>query len=270
MQVSEKVLAGGIVLSAFLALWVFEHRFPLRTQNRPLGRRLIVNGVMSSLTYLTAFLTVAPLVKWAFDLKWNYGILSLLPEGSFWLFPAGILLFDLSFYYWHRLNHIWPWLWRFHNVHHIDPNMDVTTGFRFHFGEVAASSLFRAAQILVIGGPWLLYVVYETAFQVCVFFHHSNLRLPLPVEKFLSLGMVTPRIHNRHHIHFEADTHSNYGVIFSFWDRLHRTYRGLNTQPQLPLGIPAYSQTEDNDILRLLRFPFQKQRSYWKPFSPQD
>ena len=76
------------------------------------------------------------------------------------------LLLDLSFYYWHRANHVWPFLWRFHNVHHVDPDLDVSTSIRFHFLEIAFSAAFRALQVIVIGGePWM-FVAYETTFQL--------------------------------------------------------------------------------------------------------
>src|SRR5204862_3493413 len=95
---------------------------------------------------------------------------------------AAFLLLDLTFYYWHVANHRIRLLWRFHNVHHIDPDLDVSTAFRFHFVEVGFSAAFRAAQIVLIGPSILAYVIYESAFQLGTLFHHSNVRLPLSIE----------------------------------------------------------------------------------------
>ncbi|MFW6170235.1 MAG: sterol desaturase family protein [Planctomycetota bacterium] len=138
---------------------------------------------------------------------------------------AGILLLDLSFYWWHRLNHAWPLLWRFHNAHHIDPDLDSTTPFRFHAGEIAYSSVFHAVQIGLIGPSALAIAVYELLFPSGTVFHHSNVRLPLGLERALSLVFVTFRMHGVHRSVIRDETNSNYSVLFRWWDPLHRSLR---------------------------------------------
>src|SRR5213076_3351242 len=102
----------------------------------------------------------------------------------------GFLLLDVSFYYWHRANHAWPFLWRFHNAHHVDPDLDVSTAVRFHFVEIGFSAAFRALQVTLIGGtPWV-FVAYEMAFQLNTLFQHSNMRLPVALERALVLVLV--------------------------------------------------------------------------------
>src|SRR5918999_397651 len=128
------------------------------------------------------------------------------------------LLTDLSFYYWHRANHAWPLLWRFHNAHHIDPDLDVSTAMRFHFVEIGYSAAFRALQVIVIGGPAWAFVVYETAFQLNTLFHHSNMRLPIGVERWLNLVLVTPRMHGIHHSKRFDEINSNWSSVFPWWD----------------------------------------------------
>ena len=122
---------------------------------------------------------------------------------------------DLTFYYWHRLNHLRPLLWRFHNVHHVDPDMDVTTSFRFHLGEVLYSTLFRLLQVGLMGVSPLTYLLYEFIFNCATMFHHSNVRLPLAWERLLNRVFVTPRMHGVHHSALGPETNSNYSVIFS-------------------------------------------------------
>ena len=156
-------------------------------------------------------------------------------------FVAGFLLLDLSFYYWHRLNHRWAPLWRFHNVHHVDPDLDVSTALRFHFGEVLLSAAFRAAQVLLIGPAVSAYLAYELVFQANTLFHHSNVRLPLRVERALSWVLVSPRMHGIHHSDVRAETDSNYSVVFPWWDRLHAT---------LVLGVPQRAITVGRARLR--------------------
>ena len=89
----------------------------------------------------------------------GFGLLNWLPVPLWAQLAGGVLLMDLSFYYWHRLNHLRPWLWRFHNVHHVDPDMDVSTSFRFHVGEVLYSTVFRLLQAGLLG---VLPVTYLT------------------------------------------------------------------------------------------------------------
>ncbi|HZE21747.1 MAG TPA: sterol desaturase family protein, partial [Desulfobaccales bacterium] len=176
---------------------------------------------------------------------------------------AGILLMDLTFYYWHRFNHTWPLLWRFHNVHHVDPDLDVTTSFRFHFGEVLYSAVFRLLQVGVLGVVPLTYVLYELLFNCATMFHHSNLHLPVHWERRLNRVLVTPRMHGVHHSVVVRETNSNYSVIFSWWDRLHRSLRLNVRQTDIVIGVPGYLRPDDNRVLPLLALPFRRQRPYW-------
>jgi len=171
---------------------------------------------------------------------------------------------DLTFYYWHRLNHTRPLLWRFHNVHHADPDMDVTTAFRFHFGEVLYSTVFRLFQVSLIGVVPLTYVVYEVVFNGATLFHHSNLRLPVAWERRLNRVFVTPRMHGVHHSAVGPETNSNYSVIFSWWDRLNRSLKLNVGQRDIVIGVPGYLRPGDNRILPMLALPFTQQRPYWR------
>lgn len=256
-------LLHGLAVGVFLLLFALEKWFPLRREGHALWQRVGVNLALSVLVYLTAFLTVRPLTR--MGLAWSsqneFGILHWLrlPWGSSIL---GFLLLDLSFYYWHRLNHQVAWLWRFHNVHHFDPELDVTTGFRFHCVEVALSASFRWVQVVLIGVSLPVFLLYETAFQIATFFHHSNVRLPLRFEKCLNSLWVTPRMHGTHHSKKQEETQSNYSVVFSFWDRFHRTYLWRPFE-DLQIGVPGYSREQDNRLAGALSAPFRKQRSYW-------
>jgi sterol desaturase/sphingolipid hydroxylase (fatty acid hydroxylase superfamily) len=176
---------------------------------------------------------------------------------------AGFLLLDLSFYYWHRANHVVPFLWRFHNVHHIDGELDVSTAYRFHLVEVALSAGFRVLQILALGVSFGSYVVYELAFQTGTLFHHSNLRLPISFERWLSRIFVTPRMHTIHHSQVQREANSNYSTVFSCWDRLHRSLQLGIHQKDVVVGVPAYTGQEDQNLVESLAAPFKKQKSYW-------
>ena len=170
---------------------------------------------------------------------------------------------DLTFYYWHLANHRVPFLWRFHNVHHIDPDLDVSTAFRFHFGEIALSICFSILQVSLIGPSAWAFAVYQLVFQVEVLFHHSNIRLPLGAERLLNQVLVTPRMHSIHHSQVQRENNSNFGTVFPWWDRFHRTL-GVNIpQDEVVVGIPGYTLPEDNSFWNALQMPFRKQRDYW-------
>lgn len=255
-----------VVAAVGLALFALERHFPLRRETRSLLGRLAVNLGVSAAAFGVAFALVGPAAR--HSLGWTggepFGLLHqvALPaplEGA-----VGFLLMDLSFYYWHRLNHRLPVLWRFHNVHHFDPDLDVSTAFRFHFGEIALSTGLRVVQVVLIGLSGWAFAAYELVFQANTLFHHSNLRLPIRVERALNRVLVTPRMHGIHHSQVQGETNSNYGVVFPWWDRLHRTL-GLNVpQAAISVGVPGYSQPEDNRLWHAFAAPFRRQKEYWR------
>ncbi len=250
---------------AIAVLFVLERAFPLRKQKLPLGRRLVVNSVVSLLAIAAAMMIVRPVASWLLgEVSQNgWGLTGI---GGMPVMLQGVvtfLLLDLSFYYWHRANHVWPFLWRFHNVHHVDPDLDVSTSIRFHFLEIAFSAAFRALQVIVIGGePWM-FVAYETTFQLNILFQHSNIRLPITIERWIVLILVTPRMHGIHHSKRFYDVNSNWSSVFSWWDRLHGTLNLNVSQAAIDIGVPGYSQPRDNQILQLLLMPLKPQRNYW-------
>src|SRR2546425_6205697 len=254
-----------ILAGFFLLLLLLEALFPLRHRKWALVRRLIVNLCVSALAFTAAAWIVRPvglsLAAWM-SAK-SFGLLHIVPLPAVVQFGLAFLLMDLTFYYWHLANHMLPVLWRFHNVHHIDPDLDVSTALRFHVGEVLFSAGFRILQVGLIGLPPLTYMIYEGVFQASTLFQHSNIRLPLQVERLLNLVLVTPRMHGIHHSVVEGETNSNYSTVFSWWDRLHRSLCLDIPQAALVIGIPAYHEPVDNTLWHVLALPFQRQRHYW-------
>jgi sterol desaturase/sphingolipid hydroxylase (fatty acid hydroxylase superfamily) len=262
-----KSLPTPLIVVAILAvLFALERFFPLRKNTRVLIGRLLVNFAVSALAFFVAALLVRPTAQ--ATLHWangkTFGLIHLVSLPAPLGFALSFLLMDLAFYYWHIVNHRIPFLWRFHNVHHIDPDLDVSTGFRFHFGEVAMSAAFRVVQVSLIGPSGWAFAVYELVFQANTLFHHSNLRLPIRFERLLNKLLVTPRMHGIHHSQVWRENNSNYGVVFPWWDRLHRTL-GLNIpQAEVAIGIAGYSHPDDNKLQNALLMPFRKQRDYWR------
>ena len=131
------------IFISFVAFFILEKLFPLRSSTQKLLPRLTVNFFMAILTFLIAMTLVrtASLRVLSWNSETSFGMLQLLKNTPVIKFLLSLLLLDLSFYYWHRLNHRMPLLWRFHNAHHVDPDLDVSTAFRFHFGEVASNRI---------------------------------------------------------------------------------------------------------------------------------
>ena len=262
----EPVYRVVILAALFLILLGVERWVPLRQPRHALARRLLVNFSISVLAVVTAATLVAPaaavMLQRATDRHVGLLLWSDLPAAA--QFAMGFLLMDLTFYYWHLANHKVPFLWRFHNVHHIDPDLDVSTAFRFHFGEVALSAGFRVIQIVVIGISPLTFAVYELVFQANTIFQHGNVRLPLLVERLLNKVLVTPRMHGIHHSQVRREDNSNFSVVFSWWDRLHRTLCLNVRQSEIVIGIPAYLADADNGVGSALAMPFRRQRDYWR------
>jgi len=177
-RLPESIIA---VLVLLLLLFILERRQAVRRSRHPLLPRLVVNAGISAAAFAVAALLVRPLAMAAVDWASGrpFGAVHLAPMPVPAQFVLSFLLMDLTFYWWHVANHRIPFLWRFHNVHHIDPDLDVSTAFRFHFGEVALSAAFRVAQVTAIGLSGWMFAVYELVFQANTAFHHSNVRLPI-------------------------------------------------------------------------------------------
>ena len=266
-MLSQTALVTTAALTAtFTLLFCLERLAPLRQRRAQLVQRLLVNLCVSALAILTAYLVVAPAARAALEQVSvsHVGLLQWIELPPVLDFVAGFLLLDLLFYYWHLANHKIRLLWRFHNVHHIDPDLDVSTAFRFHFGEVGLSAAFRVLQVVLVGVSPLAFAAYELVFEMNTLFHHSNVRLPLAVERLLNKILVTPRMHGVHHSDVLRENNSNYSVVFSCWDRIHRTLRLNIDQSRIVIGVPAYLEPRNNRVGALIALPFRGQPDYWR------
>jgi len=168
-----------------------------------------------------------------------------------------VIVLDFLIYWWHRANHRLGFLWRFHEVHHLDRFLDSTSALRFHFGEVFLSALARALVIVVLAVPFATVVVFEALILLAAIFHHSNLRLPRRLEAGLGRVLITPAIHWVHHHARRCDTDSNYGTIFSFWDPLFGSRSPTARDPEMEIGVEGRSE---RPLLGLLARPFTPRR----------
>ena len=178
-----------------------------------------------------------------------------------WLeFFISLLLLDLAIYLQHRVFHYVPVLWRLHRMHHADLDIDVTTGARFHPIEILLSLAIKFFVIVALGIPALAVLLFEIALNATSMFNHSNVRMPLPVERVLRWLVVTPDMHRVHHSIVRRETDSNFGFNFPWWDRLLRTYRA---QPEagherMTIGIEQFRDPKELRLDRMLSQPFRE------------
>jgi sterol desaturase/sphingolipid hydroxylase (fatty acid hydroxylase superfamily) len=180
-------------------------------------------------------------------------------ELPFWLrVVLGILLLDFMIYLWHLLNHVVPLLWRFHRVHHSDMNMDVSTANRFHLGEFLVSGLVRLAAVFTFGIPFFAYFLFEALANFAILFHHSSLRVNGTFDRLWMLLFVPPSLHRIHHSVKIRERDSNYGVLFSIWDRMLGTLTPRADQESIVIGIGSHRDVQKLGFRHLLAMPFTK------------
>jgi sterol desaturase/sphingolipid hydroxylase (fatty acid hydroxylase superfamily) len=258
---------GLVVAVAFVVLLLVQWKWPLRRQHFSTLTRLARNAILATPSFVASHLLLIPipfvLAIWAE--RQHFGLFNWVALPLPVAVAAGILIYDYGYYWWHQLMHLGAFFWRFHNVHHTDLDMDVSTASRFHFGEVLISIFFRVAVVLLFGfGVWTL-AVYEVLFVLANQFHHSNWRLPIRLERLLNAVFVTPRMHGTHHSIVQRETNSNWGTVFSIWDRLHHTLRIDVPQNEITIGVAAYRNEEELTFGKLFVLPFQKQRAWRLP-----
>ena len=265
-------VGAPILALAFIGLFIAEGRSQLRKRKQERSKRIIINTIGSIPAFtLLRFLFLPVMVNLA--MKNQHLKLGLNHRYNAHPIVKGIVAFlimDYTNYLWHILNHKLPFLWRFHVVHHSDPDLDLSTALRFHFGEMIGSVFYRGAFVLVSGASALQVLLYEILFEGATQFHHSNWKLPYKIEKNLNKLIVTPRMHGIHHSIIKEETDSNYSVIFSFWDRMHNTAR-LNVNQDLVItGVPSYSNHDELTIAYLLKMPFTKIRPWNREWEARD
>lgn len=263
---AQRLISSSVIAGSYLLMLAGEMLFPLRRPVEPKFRRVVRNLTTGaiSLAILGALQLVllVPVARWAMEQRVGLLHLGSLPR---WLHVVlAVVLLDYTLWVWHWLNHVVPFFWRFHLVHHVDRDMDASTALRFHFGELTLSLFYRAMQIAVIGADLFSLWLWQTILFASILFHHSNLRLPVRVEQWLVRLIVTPRMHGIHHSTAQNETNSNWSSLLSCWDYLHGTIRLDVPQSSITIGVPAYRAAGDVTIGRILALPFVRQRDDWK------
>ncbi|MCF8272445.1 MAG: sterol desaturase family protein [Flavobacteriaceae bacterium] len=254
------ILVGGLTF-----FWLLESANPLFKFNYKKWQHAFPNIFFTLTTIIINFVLAFLLLKSA---DWvvlnNFGILNWLPDIPLWLYVVlGVLFMDFfGAYLPHFVEHKIKPLWMVHLVHHTDHYVDTTTANRHHPIESVIRFVFTLFGVFVIGAPMGIVMLYQSLSLVATQFTHANIKLPISIDRILSYVLVSPDMHKVHHHYVLPYTDSNYGNIFSVWDRLLGTYMYLDRE-KLVFGVDVFpNEVENGQINNLLKQPFQK---YKKP-----
>jgi sterol desaturase/sphingolipid hydroxylase (fatty acid hydroxylase superfamily) len=211
------------------------------------------NLLMQRYLFIGIWLTTE---MWTNEKGW--GLLTQLTD-SMWIHGiVAFLVLDVWTYWWHRLNHRIPFLWRFHQVHHSDSQLDVTTAYRFHFGEIFISSLLRIPFILLLGVQLWEIVLFDALVFVNIQFHHANIGLGRKGDRLFSLLLTSPAMHKVHHSIDPSEHNSNFTFFLSIWDRLFATFKRHPDPEGIQFGLRDKQNSGSQKLFTLLASPFKK------------
>jgi len=169
-----------------------------------------------------------------------------------------LIAFDIWMYFWHRMNHEIRFLWAFHKAHHSDIQMDSSTAFRFHPGELIFSTFARIPVFFILGITLNELIIYETLAVCLVIFHHSNIEIPKKIDKMLIPFIVSPNYHRIHHSDIWTETNSNYSSVLTVWDWIFRSRKWRDDAQNIRLGLKLYRKSEWQNLKGILLTPFKK------------
>ena len=254
-RISPLALAGVALIGG---LWLAERARPLRRQTHGTAQRQVRNIALGAGAMLIVSAVEMPLLTRIAkgNVVARRGLVQRLPLPGPLRVVLGVAAMDYAYYWWHVATHRVPFLWRFHRVHHIDPDMDMTTALRFHAADMVISLPFRVAQVLLSGADPRVLMAHRRFFDASVLFHHSNLRLPAGWDERLSLVLTTPRMHGVHHSKMPDEMDSNWSSGISLWDRLHGTLR-RKPQDAIDIGVADRASLADLPLGQSLTAPFR-------------
>ncbi len=250
------ILLGGIVL-----FWILEGIIPLYSFNYKKGRHAFLNLLFTTTTAIIGFGFAFLLLKSTEIVnEFQFGVIHFFQLPLFVEVIISLLILDLvGAYLVHFVEHKVPWMWKFHVIHHSDKNVDVTTGLRHHPGETVFRILFTILGVYVSGASIGIVMLYQSLSVLFAHITHANISLPQNLDRIISYLFVTPNMHKVHHHYKQPLTDSNYGNIFSIWDRIFGTYTFVNDSKSLVYGIDTHiNDSKIDSFTNLLLIPFKK------------
>lgn len=266
LPISEPALRFGSFILIFILMAALEIMAPRRPLTGAKAHRWGTNlGILVTAT-LTARLvgqisgTLVAVGAAAYAERSGWGLLNLIHFPALAEITLAVAALDLAIWFQHVISHKIPLFWRIHRVHHADRDIDLTTALRFHPGEIVLSMLYKTLIVLVLGPSAWAVILFEIILNGSAMFNHANARLPLRLDRFLRMAIVTPDFHRVHHSIHRDEHDANYGFFLSVWDRLFGTFidqpRGGHEGMQI--GLAPYQNEKPDQIVWSLKLPGQR------------
>lgn len=258
------VFRTGLLLGGVVFFWILEGVIPLFSFQYKKVKHAGINLFLTLTTAIIGFGLAGALLaasNWASGNE--FGLLYIIELPLWAQVVVGVLLLDMiGAYFIHWLEHQVKWMWKFHLVHHSDTTVDVTTGLRHHPGETVFRIFFTICAVVVVGAPIWMVMFYQSLSVLFAHITHANINMPKQLDKALSYAFVTPNMHKVHHHYRQPLSDTNYGNIFSIWDRVFGTFASVDNTAELTYGIDTHMAAEENERLgNLLKIPFQPYRT---------
>ena len=261
MLPNEAAVRLGASLAVFTALALWEAAMPRRPRSYSRLRRWPSNLAIVALnTALLRILLPATAISLASaGESRGWGLFNELPVPTSAAVIASVVLLDIAIYLQHVMFHAVPALWRVHRMHHADLDFDVSTGVRFHPIEIVLSMLIKFGVVVALGAPALGVLIFEVLLNATSMFNHGNVRVPVPLDRYLRWLVVTPDMHRVHHSILIGETNSNFGFNLPWWDRLLGTYRDQPAAGHdgMTIGIEQFRAARELWLDRMLLQPFR-------------
>ncbi|MCT4655902.1 MAG: sterol desaturase family protein [Cohaesibacter sp.] len=258
---SESVLRFGLFASTFAIMALAEWMLPKKHRTQPKGRRWLTNWgiIFADVVIVRLLVPIAPVAVAFYAANQGWGLLNMLDLPAWLSVLIGFVVLDFAIWLQHLLSHIVPVLWRLHQVHHADRDIDVSTALRFHPIEILLSLAYKMIWIIVLGAPAMAVFAFEAVLNAAALFNHANVRFAPRLDAALRLLIVTPDMHRVHHSVRPEETNSNYGFNLSIWDRWFGTYIA---QPKaghadMRIGLNAYQSDKPSQFSWTLLLPFR-------------
>lgn len=254
---------AGILIGGVVIFWIVEGTLPLFKFQYKKVRHAGLNLFFTLTTAIIGFgLAGALLAASDFVASNQFGLLYIFELPLWAQLVVGVLLLDfIGAYLVHWTEHKVKWMWKFHLVHHSDTTVDVTTGLRHHPGETVFRIGFTIIAVMLVGAPMWIIMFYQSMSVLFAHITHANINMPRSLDRALSYVFITPLMHKVHHHYTQPLTDTNYGNIFSFWDRIFGTFAQVDDAKELIYGIDTHMKSEENDKMgNLLKIPFQPYR----------
>lgn len=261
----EAHIRGLTFFTLLILFFVLEHLFTLKKSSAKINHPQRWKNNLGLVLFNTMILRfITPLLPVTVSLwKQNH-----LPSGIFqiidwplWVeITIFVILMDLIIYWQHRLFHTIPFFWRFHQVHHLDPHLDTTSGNRFHPIEILISLFIKLFFIVLISPHPVAVIIFETILNGMSLFNHSSLRISPSLDLILRLFLVSPGMHHVHHSSTNQEWNRNFGFNLSWWDKVFKSYQKYPQEgyENYRIGLPGRKNLQDLNFFQLLIYPFKE------------